>query len=65
MSTQQKNSGMAIDLRSGRCLTLRMPKSEFLDSDEVVVMIALEAKNGRVARLHVNAPQNVKIGFTK
>lgn len=51
-------SGMVLDLRVGETIFLRGING--LDSEKVVVI--LESKDGRKARLRIQASQSIKIG---
>ncbi len=55
--------GMAVNLRSGKSIVLTLDKSPDVDTEKMCIRITLEAKAGQVARLHVVAPQVVKIGL--
>lgn len=55
--------GMAVNLRSGRAIVLTLDKPPDVDTEKMYIRITLEAKAGQVARLHVVAPQAVKIGL--
>ncbi len=63
MMTQTHNKGLAVDLRSGKTITLSLPGVLGVDSEKLCIKITLEAKNGQVARLNIVAPPAVKIGL--
>lgn len=63
MAHESGNKGLAVDLRSGRTLVLSLKDLPHVDTENLCIKITLEAKTGRVARLHVVAPRTVKIGL--
>lgn len=60
----QEPKGMAVDLRSGKTIVLSLKNMRDVDIEKMCIRITLEAKNGQVARLRVEAPQAVKIDLT-
>lgn len=56
--TEKLRPGLVLDLRVGESVCLR--GSGGVDSEKIVLI--LESKNGRKARLRVQASQSVKVG---
>jgi hypothetical protein len=51
-------TGLVLEMRVGEAIALRGPNG--LDSEKVVLI--LEAKDGRKARLRIQASQSIKVG---
>ena len=54
-----KRDGVAMDLREGDTVRLELPAGAAVDSGRIV--ITLEAKTGRKARLRIQADDSVRI----
>jgi hypothetical protein len=54
----KKHSGLVLEMRVGEAISLRGPNG--LDSEKVVLI--LESKDGRKARLRIQASPTVKVG---
>lgn len=54
-----KRGGVAMDLREGDVVRLELPAGAAVDSEKIV--ITLEAKTGRKARLRIQADDAVRI----
>lgn len=57
-----KRDGVAMELREGDIVRLQMPPGAAVDSDEIQeILITLEAKTGRKARLRIRAGEAIRI----
>lgn len=54
----QERRGLVLEMRVGETITLRGPGG--VDSEKIVLI--LEQKDGRKARLRIQAGQSVKVG---
>lgn len=54
----QERRGLVLEMRAGEMITLRGPNG--VDSEKIVLI--LEQKDGRKARLRIQASPSVKVG---
>lgn len=57
MTPMKQRAGLVLDVRVGEAIYL---KSAGLDSEKIV--LTLEAKDGKKARVRIQASQSVKVG---